>query len=260
VPCLKTKSWAVVIGQGYTGWVPEPLSPFYWWVAYAAYDQLLIRVLGPALGAIAPVGWTQAVEGGVVRVIDVGEAVIAPDGIVPVLDDAGVTVAYQGPHLGGQVPLEGQQPGALSDIESEMPTYHGLSQSGPASGVLHTRGDLHDAVAAVVGDQCWPYLPIVHRGVGLPKVALYPGDGLEDYRGDIGAGGNAGTIGAWPRLQGGQSEIGYVGEQGVKSGQLQRLQVLVGPIGRLIGVKLEGPVGAPCPRAQMVGAGPSRLG
>src|SRR3990172_11725463 len=106
--------------------VPETRASSYGRVCQAAQNHLLIRVLGAVVAQSVSVRAAAELRARqiVVRiqwVILEGEPVIAPDSVVPVLDDLGVAVAHDRTELRRQVPLVGQDTRSTGDVEGEVP-------------------------------------------------------------------------------------------------------------------------------------------
>ena len=133
-------------------------------VAQAAVDQLLVGVIashkrteaGGRLVVAMPNVAAQRIATGVQGVVAEGEAVVAPDGVVPVFERRRVAGAGDRAKVWGAVPLIGEDAHALRDVEQRMRTddrlaggRHAEFKRGRGRCVAHAARNLADAVAAV---------------------------------------------------------------------------------------------------------------
>ena len=138
------------------------------------------------VGVVVPVEPGVLVVGVEVGVVRVPEAVVGPDGVVPVFEEGGVAPARDG--AGVVVPLVREDARGLGDVEEEVRADERLLGVRVAGVVGHAARDLAEAEAAIEGAHDGADAAVGDVAVGVLEQRLDPHDRLEQGGGDAEAG------------------------------------------------------------------------
>ena len=185
------------------------------------------------------------------------EAVVAPDGVVPVLDELRVAVgvnAGDGARFGRGVPLVDQDRRASADVVGEVGGHQRLligRLSVLAQRRRHTAGHLADAVAAVERDERLADGAERQRAGSLRRHAFDPADRLEQRRRHVDGVLLAAVL---PRAHVDRQlrEELVVGEERIVPGEIHRGQVELAVLGGLVGRRRFGEGAGGCDRRAVV--------